>query len=189
MTGRMRRRRRRRCPRGGGQRAHQRKRKDRRSDKGPHDDHNEQVTPAVTEERRRPAVPTRRRPSSSSLDKQPTTIDDGPMASISAWERWEDLRAGADPDPIEVLNAVTSFQEYFAAVEKEAIKVARAQGHSWQEIGAALGRTRQALWQRAGSPHGKDLTDATWEEFRKEMAASWATVAEVRFSIGLPPPS
>ena len=123
------------------------------------------------------------------LDTTGREEDDGDVASPSAWERWEELRTSADPDPIEVLSAVASFQQYFAAVENEAVKVARSQGRSWQEIGAALGRTRQALWQRAGSPRGDAAVDAKWEEFRRAMEASWATAAEVRFAIGLRPPS
>ena len=69
----------------------------------------------------------------------------------SSWERWEALRSSPDPDPIEVLQAVSDFQNYFKAIEREATRVARAQGRTWQEIGSALGLTKQAVWQRADS--------------------------------------
>jgi hypothetical protein len=69
----------------------------------------------------------------------------------SPWDTWEALRSGSDPDPIEVLRTVAPLQEYFSSIEREAIRVARAQGRTWDEIGSALGKTRQAIWQRVGT--------------------------------------
>jgi hypothetical protein len=96
--------------------------------------------------------------------------------SDAAWERWDVLRSTADADPIEVLEVVAHFQKYFAAIEREAIRVARAQGRTWSEIGAALGRTRQAIWQRAGS--------GITEEVLRMHEESWTRSAEVHFKIG-----
>lgn len=97
--------------------------------------------------------------------------------SDTPWEQWESLRSSEDPDPIEVLETIAYFQRYFKAVEREAIRVARAQGHTWKEIGSAVGRTRQAVWQRTDS-----------EDFRRLSEEGWSRSAEVRFQIGLDVP-
>jgi len=94
--------------------------------------------------------------------------------SEGPWERWESLRSSEDPDPIEVLETVAYFQRYFKAVEREAIRAARGRSHTWEEIGSALGRTRQAVWQRADS-----------EALKRISEDGWSRSAEVRFKIGL----
>jgi hypothetical protein len=103
------------------------------------------------------------------------------------WDKWEQLRQSPDPDPIEVLRAVAAFQKFFGSVEKEAIKVARSQNRTWHEIGAALGKTRQALWQRAASRDDKS-SEAHWETIRRALEDSWAQSAEVRHNVGMAPP-
>ena len=100
--------------------------------------------------------------------------------SDSAWETWEALRSSASPDPIEVLKLVSNFRKYFADIEREAIRVARAQGHPCSEIGLALGKTRQAIWQRAGSHATEDL--------QRVHEESWTRSAEVYFQMGSNPP-
>jgi hypothetical protein len=104
-----------------------------------------------------------------------------------SWENWERLRQNPEADPIEVLRAISAFQKYFAAIEKEAVKVARSQDHTWQEIGAALGRSRQALWQRMASQADQSKR-ADWETLGRLLEDSWATSAEVRHKIGISPP-
>jgi hypothetical protein len=96
------------------------------------------------------------------------------FVSDSPWEVWEALRSGPNPDPIEVLETVAAFHEYFSSIEREAIRVARAQGRTWSDIGSALGKTRQAIWQRAGS-RSPDLQRAVDER--------WALSAEVNFQL------
>jgi hypothetical protein len=108
------------------------------------------------------------------------------MVGMSAWENWERLRMDPQADPVEVLRAISAFQRYFAAIEKEAVKVARAQNRTWQEIGAALGRSRQALWQRAAS-RADESKAADWQALRKRLEDSWATSTEVRHKIGMSP--
>jgi hypothetical protein len=105
----------------------------------------------------------------------------------AAWDNWERLRQNPEADPIEVLRAVSSFQKYFAAIEKEAVKVARSQDRTWQEIGAALGRSRQAIWQRAAS-RVDESKRAEWDALGQLLEQSWATSAEVRHKIGMAPP-
>jgi hypothetical protein len=98
----------------------------------------------------------------------------------SAWTTWEALRTNLDPDPIEILQNVAHFQKYFSAIERQAIRAARAQGHTWAEIGSALGKTRQAIWQRVGAPRSEDLkrVDEEW----------WARSAAIHLSVGASPP-
>jgi hypothetical protein len=110
------------------------------------------------------------------------------IGSVSAaWDNWQRLRQEPEADPIEVLRAISAFQKYFAAIEKEAIKVARSQDRTWHEIGDALGRSRQAIWQRAGSRVDESKA-ADWQALGQRLEDSWATSAEVRHNIGMSPP-
>jgi len=105
----------------------------------------------------------------------------------NAWDNWERLRQNPEADPIEVLRVISAFQKYFAAIEKEAVKVARSQNRTWHEIGAALGRSRQAVWQRAAS--GVDESKAAdWQALGRLLEDSWAKSAEVRHKMGMSPP-
>lgn len=103
------------------------------------------------------------------------------MVADAAWQAWESLRSQPDPDPLKVLEAVTAFQAYFSAIEREAVKVARAKGHTWSEIGAAVGKTGQAVWQRVASR--RDATDLV-----RQFEESWTRSAEVHFKLGMAPP-
>lgn len=104
-----------------------------------------------------------------------------------AWNNWERLRQDPRADPVEVLRAISAFQKYFAAIEKEAVRVARAQNRTWHEIGAALGRSRQAVWQRASS-RVDTSKEADRQALGRLLEDSWATSADVRHNIGMPPP-
>lgn len=109
------------------------------------------------------------------------------MSNSASWDNWEQLRTNPHADPIEVLKAVSAFQKYFAAIEKEAVKVARSQNHTWNEIGAALGRSRHVIWQRKASElDGSKAAD--WQALGQLLEDSWATSAEVRHKIGMSPP-
>jgi hypothetical protein len=50
--------------------------------------------------------------------------------------------------PLGCLEAVRAVQQYLALVEEDAIRLARARGASIQEIGRALGMTRQGVSYR-----------------------------------------
>ncbi len=104
-----------------------------------------------------------------------------------AWDNWERLRQDPGADPIEVLRTISAFQKYFAAIEKEAVKVARSQDRTWHEIGAALGRSRQAIWHRAASRVDESKA-ADRQALGRSLEDSWATSAEVRYNIGMSPP-
>lgn len=106
-----------------------------------------------------------------------------------AWSDWERLRKDPDADPVEVLKAVSVFQRYFAAIEKEAVDVARSQGRTWHEIGQALGRSRQAIQQRAASPGWQRVAALEgWHALQRRLDDSWARAAEVRHNVGMAPP-
>ena len=70
------------------------------------------------------------------------------MAEKRAWDEWDQLIAGGDPDPIDVLRVAGKYQRYLFEIQDRAVKAARAQGRSWEEIAQAVGTTRQAAWQR-----------------------------------------
>ena len=64
------------------------------------------------------------------------------------WKRWRELTKHASPDPLEVARLAATFERYFDAVKTEAVKAARASGHSWEEVAATLGTSRQSAWER-----------------------------------------
>ena len=64
------------------------------------------------------------------------------------WTEWRRLTKTASPDPLEVAKLASTFERYFDAVKTEAVKAARADGHSWEEIATTLGTSRQSAWER-----------------------------------------
>jgi len=92
---------------------------------------------------------------------------------MSVWDQWEAVIRRPDPDPLEVLRAAGMYQRYLFEIQDKAVKAARAQGHTWEEIAQAVGTTRQAAWQRYGSvapaPPSKD-------DVRTWLDAAQATV-------------
>ena len=70
-------------------------------------------------------------------------------APSSPWEAWQQIMSQAGPDPLEVLEVVARCKRYFDAIEDEGIVVGRRVGYTWEQIAAALGQSRQAVWQRA----------------------------------------
>lgn len=59
----------------------------------------------------------------------------------------------AKPDPTDALEGVTEAERAYVAARQnldDAVARARANGASWQQIGRALGVTRQWAWQRFG---------------------------------------
>jgi hypothetical protein len=64
------------------------------------------------------------------------------------WTQWRRLTKSAAPDPLEVARLAAAFERYFDAVKTEAVKAARASGHSWEDVAATLGTSRQSAWER-----------------------------------------
>jgi hypothetical protein len=54
----------------------------------------------------------------------------------------------SDPDPMEVIRLAGTYQRYLFEIQDKAVRAARSQGRTWEEIGEAVGTTRQAAWQR-----------------------------------------
>jgi|KBSMisStaDraftv2_1062788.scaffolds.fasta_scaffold2076453_1 hypothetical protein len=76
---------------------------------------------------------------------------------MSAWDEWDRLLAEPTPDPLEVIKLAARYQRYLDAVQMKAVPAARASGHTWEEIGAAIGTSRQAVWQRFRGVHEKSV--------------------------------
>jgi len=97
----------------------------------------------------------------------------------SVWGQWQALLSAENPDLLKILKLGAQLQAYFAAVERETLKVARATGVTWAQLGEALGTSRQAVWQRATSPSAKartprsgpssPLDEEHYEQLRKVM--------------------
>jgi hypothetical protein len=84
---------------------------------------------------------------------------------LSAWEAWDRLIHSSDADALEVLRVAAQFQRYFDAVQGAAAKAARGEGSTWDEIGQALGVSRQAAWQRFATSEHEQLRKVTLERF------------------------
>jgi hypothetical protein len=72
------------------------------------------------------------------------------MAQASRWEPLDDVITDRTKLPLEVLREVAKYQRYLSAIERRTVQAARAEGRTWDEIGAASGVTRQASWKRWG---------------------------------------
>ena len=109
------------------------------------------------------------------------------MAADGRWERWERTIRDPKVDPLEVLTVSGMYQRYFDAVQREAVRVARAEGRSWADIADAAGITKQSAWEKWKdvSQTGEDLQrrvdEMTKEQVRKmhyEMGEQIARLAE-----------
>jgi hypothetical protein len=84
---------------------------------------------------------------------------------LSAWEAWDRLIHGRSADPLDVLRGASQFQRYFDAVQGAAAKAAHRDGRTWDEIGQALGISRQAAWERFATSEHEQLRKITLERF------------------------
>jgi hypothetical protein len=50
-------------------------------------------------------------------------------------------------DPLEALRELSQREAQLGRLRREAIEAARAQGATWEQVGAALGVSRQAAWE------------------------------------------
>lgn len=64
-------------------------------------------------------------------------------------------RQAIERDPLDIIRFITRVPKDLEIALRHAVKVARDQGHTWQEIGDAIGLTRQAAWER----YATDITD------------------------------
>ena len=68
--------------------------------------------------------------------------------TVDLWTMWDQVMTDPGTSPLDVLRTSAQYQRFFAVVEREAIGAAKAEGATWEQIGEALGITRQAVWQR-----------------------------------------
>jgi hypothetical protein len=112
----------------------------------------------------------------------------------TVWEEWEALLSAETPDLLGILKLGARLQAYFATIERETLKVARATGLTWAQLGDALGTSRQAVWQRATTPNAvppehrsgpnpllDDEKYARLRKLREELAARTDRVAGEMF--------
>jgi hypothetical protein len=112
----------------------------------------------------------------------------------TVWEEWEALLSAETPDLLGILKLGAQLQAYFATIERETLKVARATGLTWAQLGDALGTSRQAVWQRATTPNAvpskhrsgpnpllDDEKYARLRKLREELAARTDRVAGEMF--------
>lgn len=59
-------------------------------------------------------------------------------------------------DPILILRAYCDLTPLWEQMQIEAVKEARAEGHSWQEIADAMRRSRQSVWRQFAHLVGED---------------------------------
>jgi hypothetical protein len=78
-----------------------------------------------------------------------------------------ELRRRVADDPLAALSAITDLRATIAQREKEAVFLA-LEDHTWREVGAALGVSKQAAFQRFGRPWAvmtkAKLPKAAWKE-------------------------
>ena len=55
-------------------------------------------------------------------------------------------------DPLEALRSLVELERTIQAARESAVELARFSGESWAAIGAALGMSKQAAWERYGRP-------------------------------------
>jgi hypothetical protein len=74
--------------------------------------------------------------------------------------------AVASDDPSLGLRAALALRRLAERVEADRVAVARGQGWSWQQIGDALGVTRQSAHQKHGETRGEEHAKTHGKELR-----------------------
>jgi hypothetical protein len=99
--------------------------------------------------------------------------------------------------PLEVIKGITDSSEAIERSLGEWVRVARTKGHTWEEIGTALGVTRQSAWERFKAIEETDAIKAVMGTFadrglppladvRREMREEEAEIEERKWG-ELPP--
>ena len=70
-------------------------------------------------------------------------MDDVPPALKDAWDR-----TVSSGDPLEALRGARDLKDELQRLEARLARTALAAGETWETIGAALGTSRQAAWER-----------------------------------------
>lgn len=100
------------------------------------------------------------------------------MTERSNWTEFDRVLHNPTSTPLDVLRVIGTYRRYLDAIEEHAVRAARRTGTTWEDIGAALGVSRQAAWQRlrqaeeavraAADPDGREQFQA--EELKKLTA-------------------
>jgi hypothetical protein len=92
------------------------------------------------------------------------------------------VTAGALPsDPLEALRELTASEAELDRLRRDSVCAARAAGVTWDQIGEALGMTRQSAWEYFSHDTREAMTrTAEGNEQLDEHAAEQLAVEEVR---------
>jgi hypothetical protein len=83
-------------------------------------------------------------------------------------------------DPLEALLELARCDDEIDRLRREAVEQARERGASWEQVGAALGMSRQAAWEFYTRQVRADLAESTAESDLSEDEAMALAVDEVR---------
>ncbi len=90
------------------------------------------------------------------------------------WERWERTIRDPNVDPLEVLTVSGMYQRYFDAVQREAVRVARAGGRSWADIADAAGIAKQSAWEKwKDVSRAREDLQRQFDEGAEEQVRRW----------------
>jgi hypothetical protein len=79
-------------------------------------------------------------------------MEDVPASLKDAWER-----ATSSADPLAALQGARDLKDELARFEARIARHALANGETWETIGAALGTSRQAAWERLRKAIAADI--------------------------------
>src|SRR5689334_3560907 len=79
-------------------------------------------------------------------------MEDVPAELEEAWHR-----ATSSSDPLEALQGARDLKDELARFEARIARHALANGETWETIGAALGTSRQAAWERLRKAIAADI--------------------------------
>ena len=102
-----------------------------------------------------------------------------PKDLVAAWER-----ATSNGDPLEALRAARALKDGLADHEVQLARAALAAGETWETIGAALGVSRQAAWERLRGGIAKAIeadrkrVQSERERLQEKRRTTWKSAAK-----------